>query len=769
MPIKRYVFYFLAAAAASAVVYFLIPLPRPLFTPDYSTLVVDRNGRLLRAFLNDGQQWCFPPDSSLAVPDKLRAAVLHFEDRRFYGHPGVDPFALARALYQNAAALSVKSGASTLTMQVARLMRPKPRTYFNKTLEILLALKIELYHTKDDILRMYLDHAPYGGNIVGYQAATLRYFRKLPHKLTWSEAATLAVLPNAPGLVFPNADPHRLLKKRNRLLAGLHRTGHFDAETLRLARLEPVPMHVFPFPVLAPHLARLIKVSRPGRRIRTTIDADLQQKLEAIVARHLDYLDHRGIGNGAALLVETGSGDVRAYVGSRDFFMAGHQGQVDGVIAPRSSGSLLKPFLYALSIDQGLILPETMVKDVPTFYKGFSPSNADKSYDGLVTAEEALVRSLNVPAVRLLRRYGVFNFHRFLRDAGVSTLVRSADDYGLPLILGGAEVTLWDMARLYRCLGRGGRIESLRHLHGQKELRLPAPLISAGAAHLVLEALRDVRRPGVEYYWRQYEDQWPLAWKTGTSYGRRDAWAIGVSLEWTIAVWVGNFTGEGNPDMSGARTAGPLLFDIFNGVPRSFDQAWFPRPDADLQAATLCVESGRPVNPHCPHPTRALAPRYGRPMDRCTYHRGAVLNGAGTRQVCSLCWQPGDHRLASQTVYPPDVVQYLRERGQVLHDPPPHSAECPAQPEARPLQVLYPTPEARLQVGRDLDGARQKIILRAAHRHRERALFWYVNRRFLGSTVNRHRLAVSLAPGTQALEIVDAHGFRDRVRFYVVR
>ncbi len=752
-----------------AVLYFLIPLPRPLFVPDYSTLIVDRDGQLLRAFLNDGQQWHFPPDSSLAVPAKLRTAVLHFEDRRFYRHPGVDPIALVRALYQNARAGTIRSGASTITMQVARMMRPGPRTLFNKAREALLALKIELYYTKDDILRLYLDHAPYGGNIVGYQAASRKYFRKPPDELTWSEAATFAVLPNAPGLVSPTADPQRLRRKRDRLLADLQRAGCFDAETLRLARGEPIPTRAFPNPVRAPHLARALKSGREGRLVKTTIDAGLQQELEALVGRHMRYLDHQGIGNGAAVLVETGSGKVRAYVGSRGFFDPQHQGQVDGVTAPRSSGSLFKPFLYALGIDAGIILPSTLVRDLPTSYYGYAPRNADERFDGLVRAEEALVRSLNVPAVRLLRRYGVFNFHRFLRDAGVTTLSRPADDYGLPIILGGAEVTLWDVARLFRGLAHGGRIEPLRCLQEQAEPAPSASIISPGAAYLVLEVLRNVRRPGVEYYWHQYRNQWPLAWKTGTSYGQRDAWAVGVSPTWTVAVWVGNFSGEGNPSLGGAQTAGPLLFDIFNRLPKDLDRAWFPRPDANLTTTTLCLHSGRPIGPDCPHGAQALMPRHGRPMDRCTYHRGIVLNGSGTHQVCSLCWEPGDHRRARQTVYPPDVAQFLRERGTALPDPPPHKEDCPAQSVANPLQILYPESESRLQVGRDFDGEQQKIVLRAAHSDRERALFWYVNRRFLGRTVNQHRLAVSLEPGTQALEVVDAHGFRDGIRFHVVR
>ena len=524
--------------------YFLHPLPPPLFAPDYSTLILDSEGRLLRAFLNEGEQWCFPPDSSLAVPLKLRAAVLRFEDRRFYGHRG-RPLALVRALYQNAEAGQVRSGASTLTMQVARLMRPKPRTLFNKALETLLALRIELHTPKEEILRLYLDHAPYGGNIVGYRAASRRYFPQAARRADLERGGDPGGAAERPGARLSNCDPRRLARKRNRLLAGLQRAGYFGAETLRLAVAEPVPERAFPLPVAAPHLSRALASARRGRIVRTTLDAGLQRDLEALVARHLRYLDHLGIGNAAALLVETGSGKVRAWVGSRDFFDPEHQGQVDGVVAPRSSGSLLKPFLYALSMDEGLVLPGTLVKDVPTYYHGFSPATPTRA----TTAWCGPKRLSSVPStsrrLRLLRRYGLFNFYRFLQDAGVSTLVRPADDYGLPLILGGAEVTLRDMARLFRGLARGGRIEPLRCLQGEAEPAAAAPLVSPGAACLVLEALREVRRPGVEHYWHQYQDQWPLAWKTGTSYGQRDAWAVGVSPSWSIAVWVGNFPGRG--------------------------------------------------------------------------------------------------------------------------------------------------------------------------------------------------------------------------------
>ena len=761
-----------AALLLFPALYASIPLPAPLFAPDYSTLVTDRNGELLRAFLNRNQQWCFPPQPDLAIPDKLQKAILHFEDRRFYDHVGVDPFSLLRGLYQNAVSGKIVSGASTITMQVARLMQPKERTYFNKGLEILQALKIERRYTKEQILRFYLDHAPYGGNIIGYQAACLKYFRKRPEQLTWGEAATLAVLPNAPGLVSPTADRKSLEEKRNRLLHRLRDAGFIDAQTCSLSTLEPTPSGARPFPMYAPHLARYLKDRQdPGRhQIATTLDGNLQRHLQELVERHLHYLRHRGIRNGAALLVETASGKVRAYVGSQGFFDAAAQGQVDGVRARRSSGSLLKPFLYALSMDAGLILPQTRIEDIPTHYGAFAPNNADEKFSGLATVHESLVRSLNVPAVRLLHTYGVYPFYQFLKEAGLTTLFRPADDYGLPLIIGGAEVSLWDMAALFRGLATGGRFYPLQYLEDSSATEggnAPPPLISPGASYLTLEMLRDLQRPGAEYYWRQYQDHWPLAWKTGTSYGQRDAWAVGVNPEWVIAVWLGNFSGEGNPDLMGARTAGPLLFDIFNTVPKDQKKNWFARPDDQLASLLTCLDTGFPSGPHCPHQAAVSMPRHMKPLKICPYHKTTYLSGDGTQQVCSLCWEPGNFKPVRQLLYPAAVAQYLRGRGQQVHTALAHKADCPVQPESHPLQITYPDENAHLQIGRDFYGDWQQVVLRAAHTDRYRNLYWYLDEHFLGTTRDKHVQAAELSQGWHLLEVVDGRGHRDRTRFHV--
>ncbi|NKB69269.1 MAG: penicillin-binding protein 1C [Candidatus Latescibacteria bacterium] len=750
------------AVGGLLLLYWLVPLPQPLFAPHYSTALVDRHGHLLRVFLNGQEQWHLAPQPEAPIAAKLERAVLTFEDRRFYYHPGVDPLALGRALGQNARAGRVISGASTITMQVARLMAPKARTWGHKGLEVLQALKMEVRLSKPALLQLYLDHAPYGGNIVGVEAAARKYFGKAPQALSWAEAATLAVLPNAPGLVGPVANPERLQLKRDRLLARLLAAGDLDRATYALALREPVPRAARPFPMLAPHLARHLQGQGLGPTIATTIDADIQRLTEHWLARHAVFLQGRGIANGAVLVADTRSGQVRAYAGSQDFFAAA-QGQVDGVRAPRSSGSLLKPFLYALAMDGGLALPQTLVEDVPVYYQAFSPSNASHQYDGVVPAGQALVRSLNVPAVGLLKAYGIYPFHQFLQRAGVSTLFRRAEDYGLPLIIGGAEVALWDMASLYAGLANGGDFRPLQVVAGPAR-DLGNALISPAASYLTLEVLRQLQRPGAEYYWQQFENQWPLAWKTGTSYGQRDAWAVGVNPQWTIAVWCGNFTGAGNANLGGAQSAGPLLFDIFNALPKDAAQSWFAPPWT--RAVELCADSGFMAGPHCRKKELAEAPPHMKPLAVCRHHRTVHVSADGAHQVCSLCWEPG-HRSEKRLVYPVEVAQVLRRQGRLPEELPPHRPDCPAGLQEQPVQIVYPRPGVHLWRPRDFGGQWQDIVLRAAHRQRQSLLYWYLDGAYAGRTRDRHIKPVGLEKGWHVLEVVDQAGHRDRRRFYV--
>ena len=387
-----------------------------------------------------------------------------------------------------------------------------------------------------------------------------------------------------------------------------------------------------------------------------------------------------------------------------------------------------------------------------------------------MTAKQALVQSLNVPAVRLLYSYGVFPFYLFLKSSGISTLFRSASDYGLPLILGGAEVTLWDMAMLYRGLGRGGKFSQLQIVENDKASREPsnaANLISPGASYLALNTLRELKRPGSEYYWELFQDQYPLAWKTGTSYGQKDAWAVGVSPQWTIAVWIGNFSGEGNANLAGARCAGPLLFDIFNNLPKNPQRSWFVSPDRDLQKINICLETGFLASANCPNPVIASAPKYMKPLRLCPFHQKIFVSNTSGAEVCSYCWTPGDYAAKSLLMYPPDVVQYLRKHGHSIGSIPLHNPDCPAQSTFKPLEIIYPLNNARLWLPRDFHGEKQKISTRAAHRDGQRTIFWYLNDHYLGSTVSRHEMAISCTKGWNQLEIVDEIGYRDRKRFYV--
>lgn len=755
--------------------YVVVPLPRPLFKGDYSTVIMDEEGEILRAFLSPGRQWYFPPGQDLEVPEKLKQAILMFEDRHFYKHPGVNPFSLARAFGQLVTSGRIKSGGSTISMQVIRLAFKRKRNVWSKCMEILQAIKLERRYSKEEILKMYVSHAPYGGNIVGYRAASLKYFHKRPGELTWSQAATLAVLPNAPGLISPMANPDKLKQKRDRLLNRLLNHKIIDKETFELSITEPLPGKLKSFFNGAPHLSQtLVNSGRvQSRIIKTTILRRHQQRVEQLMKGHLGYLKSIGVHNGAALVVETGTGKVRAYVGSQDFFDQDYEGQVDGIHAPRSTGSILKPFLYAMAMDEGLILPGSLVRDIPSYFGTFSPSNADKSYSGVVTARSALIRSLNIPAVRLLNACGVQQFYLLLKEAGMTTLFRGADDYGLTLVLGGAEATLFDMAGLYCGLGNFGRFKPLRLIENGSIGPINNQLLSPGACYLTLQMMRHLKRPGAEYYWDQYQDRYPIAWKTGTSYGQRDAWAVGVTPQWTIAVWVGNFNGEGNGNLSGARSAAPLMFDIFNylstSIPKTDENHWFKRPDRAMVPVTVCLDTGFAAGPDCVKTRTVLSPAGRRPLKLCPFHKQIYVSKDRKHLVCSLCWQPGEYRQEKALLYPPDIAQYLRESGVTIARVPAHRLGCNGGDLAggNPLRIIYPVPNARLWIPRDFNGGLQSVSFRVAHGSKDSRVYWYIDDVYRGKTDGVHKIIARLGRGSHRLEVVDEKGNRKSRGFYV--
>ncbi|MFP1683523.1 penicillin-binding protein 1C [Alloalcanivorax sp. C16-1] len=744
------------------------PLPASLHQQPYATLMLDRQGRPLAARIAADQQWRFAPVERL--PDKYRRALITFEDRRFYAHPGVDPLAIARAAVANARAGRVVSGGSTLTMQLARLLRDDPpRTLAEKAREALLALQLEWHLSKDDILVEYASRAPFGGNTVGLRAAAWRYFQRPPEALSWAEAALLAVLPNSPALIHPGRDRARLRAKRDRLLEVLRRRGDLDGADLRLAKLEPLP-RVHELPSLAPRLLDTLSAGGGDPLLRTTLDADLQRRVRELADRHGRRLGRQGVHNLAVVVIDHRDLETRAYLGNVQHGDADTYGAaVDIAGRPRSTGSVLKPLLYGLALDAGVILPDTLIPDLPTNYGGYSPENFDREFRGAVPAHEALARSLNVPAVRLLRRYGVGRFHDQLRELGMTTLFRPADDYGLTLVLGGAEGTLEELTAIYARLiatARDGQAAPVTRLAGATPVAAPFP-ISPGAAWLTLDALRDVARPGTARQWRLYRSSQPIAWKTGTSYGLRDAWAIGSNGRYTVGVWAGNGNGEPAPHLGGADTAAPLMLDVFSLL----GPAPFPEPPLnDLKRVRVCADDGYLAGGRCPAKT-ALAPLHSHFQTVTPHHRRVHLDRNGQR-VHGGCQAVAGMASRNWFVLPPAQAWFYRQRHPDYRPLPAWRSDCLAGARALdpspPMAILYPHAGAGLYIPRELGGQRGQAVFRVVHERDGARLFWHLDDRYLGVTEHFHQWAIRAEPGWHTLTLVDDHGFRLQRRFKVL-
>ena len=697
---------------AALVTAWLLCLPRELFkgTP-YSTVVESAEGELLGARIADDGQWRFPPCDT--VPERFATALVQFEDRHFWWHPGVDPGALVRAAVDNVRSGHVVSGGSTITMQVIRLSRQKERTLWQKCIEAVLATRLELRYSKRKILAMYASHAPFGGNVVGLEAAAWRWFGRPADELSWAEAATLAVLPNAPASMHPGKNREELLEKRNRLLLRLKEHGDISAETYEAALEEPLPDAPLPLPNWAYHY---VERCPRGVRTRSSIRLTLQKAVEAAVDRRSDDLAREGVADMAAVVMDNATGEIIAYVGNASPGRERPGVQVDIASAPRSTGSILKPFLYAAALEEGVILPRTLLPDIPVNLGGFAPQNFDRQYYGAVHADEALARSLNVPAVFLLRQYGVPKFHALLREAGLlTTLTQAPEHYGLSLILGGAEGKLAEVTAAYAQLAMAGN---------------DRPSL---AIWYTMEALKEVNRPD-ELDWRLIRSVRKAAWKTGTSYGFRDAWAVGMTPAWTIGVWAGNADGHGVPGLTGARAAGPVMFDILNLLPA--DDRWFEEPNASPATwAATCTDSGMLAGPDCPK-TEMLIPAAGLDSEPCPYHN------------------------TGEFILPPAMEWYYK----------PHHPEytgATRKQASTAVQFIYPQAGAVLSIPRQLSGEREGIVFRAAHHNENATLWWHLDNTYVGETTFRHELRLAPAPGQHTLTVVDDEGNSAFVRFTV--
>lgn len=743
-------------------------LPRELFTEPYSTVIESAEGKLLGARIAADGQWRFPAQDS--VPYKFKQCIVYFEDQHFYKHPGFNPVAIIKAVKQNHDAGRVVRGGSTLTQQVIRLSREhKKRSYFEKFIEIILATRLELRDSKDEILGHYAAHAPYGGNVVGLQMASWRYFGVEPHQLSWAETATLAVLPNAPGLIFPGKNQQLLRAKRDRLLKKLYNEKVIDQTTYELSLQESLPQKPYNLPQAAPHLLQRVAKKQEGHRIRTTVKSALQERVNQIAARYYQEYRQTEVNNLAILVVDVQTRNVLAYVGNAPTDMA-HQKDVDIIPAPRSTGSILKPLLFASMLDAGELLPNTLVADIPTQIAGYSPKNYELTYDGAVPAQKALSRSLNIPAVLMLKDYGVYRFYDRLRDFKLSDINKHPNHYGLSLILGGAESNLWDLCRTYAGLTstlnyftasqakyRTGEFaelnfdSTLKRKFGKETYQKPT--VGAGAIWATYNAMKEVNRPEGDEAWRFYDSSLEIAWKTGTSFGSRDGWAIGTNSRYVVGVWVGNASGEGRPSLTGVGSAAPILFDVFNLLPR---QKWFAPPYNDLEEAEVCAVSGHLAGEHCPV-SKQWIPLSGNKTKTCPYHKLVHLDAERRYRVNSSC-EDVDH-MVNQTwfVLPPVMEWYYKNLHMDYRPLPPFKPGCEGAAGTY-LDFIYPKDDGKVYLTRNFNGVVQPVIFKAAHTNPQAKLFWYLGNKYLGETQTFHEMQVSAATGTYYLSVSDEDG-----------
>ena len=742
---------------------YIFCLPRHLFHVPYSTVVTDRNEELLGARIASDGQWRFPPRNT--TPEKIKECLITFEDKHFYHHWGVNPFAIGRAFYQNVKNKRIVSGGSTLTMQTIRLARNESRTFREKLIEMIWATRLEFRASKEEILSMYISHAPFGGNVVGLDAAAWRYFGHSADDLSWAESAMLAVLPNAPAMIHLSKGRKTLLDKRNRLLKQLLEKKTIDSSTYELAISEPLPDEPHALPQIAPYLVNRFYQERNGEYSRSTINKGIQTQVEDLAERWSNEFGRSDIRNLAILVIDIPSNQVVAYCGNVHFDRKQGGNQVDVIQAPRSTGSILKPFLYYAMLQEGSLLPDMLLPDVPVNINGFTPQNFSMQFEGAVPASEALARSLNIPAVTMLQRYGVPKFHSFLQQIGLKTINRSSSHYGLSLILGGAEATLWDVTNAYAMMGR-----SLLQLPQTScSLLLPTSRITEstdpfqpGAVWQTFDALKEVNRPE-EIDWKSIPSMQTIAWKTGTSYGFRDAWAVGVTPRYAVGVWVGNATGEGKLGLVGAQTAGPVLFDIFNLLPSS---SWFTRPAGIFVEAEVCRKSGHLKGRFCDETDTLLVLPAGLRTEACPYHHLVTLSADESQRIYENCANTEPTLRKSWFTLPPVWEWYYKQHHPEYKPLPPFKAGC-GEDTFQPMQFIYPPMNARIKLPKQLDGSKGFLTVELAHNNPNATVFWHLDETYQAQTQDFHKISLQPAAGKHSLTAVDGEGNTISTTFFV--
>ncbi|NAY92198.1 penicillin-binding protein 1C [Muricauda sp. JGD-17] len=745
-------------------------LPINLFDKPTSTVVNSSNGTLMGARIATDGQWRFPKMDS--IPERFKQSVLLFEDEYFYKHPGFNPISILKAIGHNLTS-DTRRGGSTITQQVIRLSRKnRGRTYWEKCVELFMATRLEFRYSKKEIFKLYASHTPYGGNVVGLETAAWRYFGISPYELSWGQSAALAVLPNAPSLIFPGRNEEQFLDKRNRLLKKLMDKKIIDSTTYNLALAEPLPKKPFPLPNVTPHLTERIRKEHPGERVTTSVSLPLQKRLNLLAERHYQRLKTNEIHNLAILVLDVETRKVLGYVGNSPTEKE-HANYVDIITKKRSTGSTLKPILFASLLDEGQLLPHSLVADVPTLINGYRPQNFDKKHIGAVPASRALSRSLNVPAIRLLRQYGLQKFYNKLDKMNLNSLDKPASHYGLSLILGGAESSLWEVTKTYASMA-----STLNHFlansstYFQNEFVEPQylankeanleqelfepPILGAGSIYSTFQSLYEVNRPEGEENWHFFDSSQPIAWKTGTSFGFKDAWAVGVTPKYAIGVWAGNADGEGRPGLTGITAAAPLLFDVLDALPES---GWFQEPFDDLTELEMCAQSGFRASVFCDETKNVLVPTHGTRAGPCVYHQQVFLDASEHFRVNSECY-PLENMVAKNWFVLPAIMEYYHASSNPNYKTLPPLLRGCSNLEAQLMEFIYPKKNEAILLPKDLGYKTQDVVFKLAHQQSEATVYWYLDETYVGRTKNFHELVINISPSDYTLTAVDEKGNR---------
>ncbi len=763
----------------------IIPAPPLLNGVSFSQAIYDENGRLLRITLAEDDRYrLFTPIEE--ITPILKKSILLYEDSYFYWHPGFNPLALIRAFLITYVSHTGKSGGSTITMQLARLRYGlNTRTIPGKLLQILRAVQIEFYYSKREIFEAYLNLAPYGGNIEGAGTASRIYFQKEAMRLTLQESLTLALIPQRPAARSPgqnSSTKNDLAEARQRLferwkIKHTEDSGLNTDEDLSFNTGKSIPF-------LAPHFTDTIlyrlKISSGKHkynpagdsRVHTTLNMEMQELTERITKSYLRENRNRGFRNAAVLLINYETMEVKSMIGSGDFFDDSIHGQVNGTLAKRSPGSTLKPFVYALAFEQGIIHPMSMLKDTPTSYGTYNPENFDGKFSGPVFARDALIRSRNIPALYLASKIRKPGLYGFIKANGVENL-KSREVYQLSTVLGGAELTMEELVRLYAILANRGVYRELQYFQNNTNKSRIASLFSRSsrkshrrvidprAVYLTLDILGDTPPPGSENYhdWKNKSSN-PVYWKTGTSMAFRDAWAIGIFDSFIAATWIGNFDSQNNPAFVGRTAAGPLLFRIVDGLRSLPDYNSHEVPGAVLPEGVslvkVCSVSGALPGDHCR--TTEYTPFIPgvSPIQRCQIHREVLID---TKTGLRACGKSAHIRPEIYEFFPSDMLEMFEEAGIPKRRPPAYGAECKEKYESSGLspEIVSPVKFTNYTV-RLNERKKSKIVLKAIADADVEKLYWFADESYIGFSSPGDSLLWSANPGKYILRIVDDHG-----------